>query len=89
MRPSVEVEEDRQRVARQREGSGSVTKERVLSSALALGVSRWSRTGRAGPGCPPRQQRLTLGDRGRSRFEEAVSALELRSRFIPVFIDCN
>lgn len=54
---------------REGEGSVSITKERLLSSALALGVSRWSRTGRAGPGCP------RPGDCGRGRFEEAVSAL--------------
>ena len=67
------------------EGSSSITKERVLSSALALGGSRWSRTGRAGPGCLRQRRQLTLGDCGRGRFEEAVSALELRSRFTPVF----
>lgn len=67
------------------EGSGSITKEKVLSSALALGVSRWSRTGRAGSGRPRQRRRLTLGDCGRGRFEEAVSALEWRSRFIHIF----
>lgn len=66
-----------------REGSGSVTKE--LSGALSLGVSRWSRTGRAGPGCPRLRWQLTLGDCERDRFEAAVSALELRTRFTPGF----
>lgn len=75
----------RGRAARCEMGSGSITKEKVLSSALALGMSRWSRTGRAGSGRPWQRQRLTLGDCGRGRFEEAVSALERRSRFIPIF----
>lgn len=48
MWPSVEVEEDRQSCEVGREMAAL---QKSVGQCLGLGVSRWSRTGRAGPGC--------------------------------------
>lgn len=79
MWPSVEVEEDRQRCEVGREMAAL---QKSVEQCLGLGVSRWSRTGRAGPGCP--WLLTVLRDCARGRFG-AVSALELRDRFTSHF----
>lgn len=43
--------------------------QKSVEQCLGLGVSRWSRTGRAGPGCPWQPQLLTvLRDCGTGNF---------------------
>lgn len=59
--------------------------KRVLSSALALGVSRWSRTGRAGPGCPWRR----LGTVEGAGLKKQCQHLNRGEDLLLSFIDCN
>lgn len=73
----------RQAELRGGDGNGSVT--RSVEQCLGRGVSRWSRAGRAGPGCPWQPGLLTvLRDCGRGSFG-AVAALELRAGFTAHF----